>query len=184
MGNPLFTDKLTEERKRTTYAKICVEIDTQCKYPETVIVIVDKFRAYNLPIEYNWRAQRCSDCETFGHTNARCPKNKKGRSTTVWLMKNEHENSKEILERETEIGEMGEDGSKQTTPTDRDKEEHNAGTGIHEQNTSMSDGGWQIPGHRKIARKINNPARNEADSPGLKAAFDTERDSGIEDTYA
>lgn len=29
VGNPLFTDTLTEERKRTSYARICVEIDTK-----------------------------------------------------------------------------------------------------------------------------------------------------------
>lgn len=51
--NPLFMDKLIEERKITTYARICIEIDTQCKYPNTVTVVVDKKRAYNLQIEYN-----------------------------------------------------------------------------------------------------------------------------------
>lgn len=34
IGNPLFTDRLVEERKRTSYARICVEIDTNCKYPK------------------------------------------------------------------------------------------------------------------------------------------------------
>lgn len=119
VGNPLFIDKLTEERKRTTYTRIYVEIDTQSKYYETVTVVADKFRAYNLPIEYNWRPQRCSDCETFGHTNARCPKNKKGRSTVVCLMKNEDKNIKEsdgVHEHDVEIEEREADGSKQATP--------------------------------------------------------------------
>lgn len=53
---------------------------------------------------------------------------------------------------------------------------------MHEQTTSgVHDGGWQVPGHRKIAWKVNNPMRTETHSPGLKVAFDSERDSSIED---
>lgn len=59
VGNPLFTDTLIEDRKRTPYAKICVEIDMKCKYPNNVTVVVDTRKAYNLPIEYNWRPPKC-----------------------------------------------------------------------------------------------------------------------------
>lgn len=83
--NPLLTDKLTKERKRTNYARICVETGTKCKYPNTVTVVVDNRKAYSLPIEYNWRPQKCDVCNTFGHTASRCCKNKANRTTLVWL---------------------------------------------------------------------------------------------------
>lgn len=53
VGNPLFTYRLTEERKTTSYARICVEIDTKCKYPNNITVVVDRRKAYNQPVEYN-----------------------------------------------------------------------------------------------------------------------------------
>lgn len=51
-------DRLTEERKRTTYTRICVEIDTKYKYPNSVTVVAHERKAYNLPIEYNWQPQK------------------------------------------------------------------------------------------------------------------------------
>lgn len=54
VGIPLFTDRLTKERKRASYARIYVEIDTRCKYHNSVTVVVDDRKAYSLPIEYNW----------------------------------------------------------------------------------------------------------------------------------
>lgn len=53
VGNQLFTDKLTQEKKRINYARICVELDIKWKYPNTVMVVVDNRKAYSLPIEYN-----------------------------------------------------------------------------------------------------------------------------------
>lgn len=83
IGNPLFTDRLTKERKRTNYARIYVEIDTNCKYPNNVMVVVD-----NLPVEYNWRPQKCDLCDMFGHTSVRCAnKGKNVKTTSGWLLK-------------------------------------------------------------------------------------------------
>lgn len=38
----MFTYRLTEERKRTNYDRIYIEINTRCKYPESVTVVVNK----------------------------------------------------------------------------------------------------------------------------------------------
>lgn len=51
----MFTNKLTEERKHTNYASICIDIDTRYKYPNSVMVVVDRQKAYYKPIEYNCR---------------------------------------------------------------------------------------------------------------------------------
>lgn len=77
VGNPLFTNKLTKERNRTTYVRMCVEI-----------IVVDNKRACDLPIEYNWRPPKCEHCKTFGHTIERCSsKTKNVKTTIIWLMK-------------------------------------------------------------------------------------------------
>lgn len=46
-------DKLIEEAKRTTYARICVDISADCEYSEAIPVVLDKHKAYLLPVEYN-----------------------------------------------------------------------------------------------------------------------------------
>lgn len=74
LSNPLFINTLTKERKRMNYARVCVEIDTKCKYPSNETVVVDDRKAYNLPIEYYWRLPKCTLCEVFGHTLERCGK--------------------------------------------------------------------------------------------------------------
>lgn len=89
LGNPLLTDTLTENRKRTSYARIYVEIDTKCKYPNNVIVVVDDSKAYKLLVEYNWRLSKCDVCEVFGHTKEIFVKNKNTNTTTMWLQKEE-----------------------------------------------------------------------------------------------
>ncbi|KAF5195235.1 hypothetical protein FRX31_015178, partial [Thalictrum thalictroides] len=33
IGRPLFADKPTEDRSRTSYARLCIEVDLKCKYP-------------------------------------------------------------------------------------------------------------------------------------------------------
>lgn len=40
-----------------------------------------------MPIEYNWRPQKCEICRAFGHTIARYHKNENGKTTLMWLMK-------------------------------------------------------------------------------------------------
>lgn len=87
VGNPLFTDRLTEERKRTSFTRICVEIEVKCKYPNSVTVVVDEKKAYNLPVEYNWRPPMCSTCQVFGHGMVRCGKNNNHKTSSVWLIK-------------------------------------------------------------------------------------------------
>lgn len=84
VGNPLFTDTLTEERKRMNYAHMCVEIDMNCKYPNNVTIVVDDRKAYNLSVEYNWRPPKCTICEMFGHTVDRCGRNTKNKSANIW----------------------------------------------------------------------------------------------------
>ncbi|KAF5202724.1 hypothetical protein FRX31_007688 [Thalictrum thalictroides] len=58
IGKPLFVDKLTESMTRTSYARVCVEIDTKCTYPDHATVVLDEQRTFKIPFEYNWRGKR------------------------------------------------------------------------------------------------------------------------------
>ena len=71
VGRPLSCDKMTYERTRLSYARVCVEIDAEyspvhefdirCKLsPEPIKVRV----------EYEWKPKRCAKCCLFGHTCA------------------------------------------------------------------------------------------------------------------
>lgn len=70
IGIPLFTYTLT--------SRICVEIDTKCKFSNNVTMVVDNTKADNLPVEYNWRPPQCKHCDVSGHYDdkqGKVPKN-------------------------------------------------------------------------------------------------------------
>ncbi|KAL5706225.1 hypothetical protein ACHQM5_024423 [Ranunculus cassubicifolius] len=72
VGEPLFVDKLTEEKKRTEYARVCVEVHVDDKYPDVIPIIIDNKKAISINVEYNWRPPKCSKCRVFGHWNCNC----------------------------------------------------------------------------------------------------------------
>ncbi|KAF5177666.1 hypothetical protein FRX31_032747, partial [Thalictrum thalictroides] len=76
IGKPLFVDKLTESMTRTSYARVCVEIDTKCTYPKHATVVLDEQLTFNIPFEYNWKPQKRARCDVFGHNDQGCPKKK------------------------------------------------------------------------------------------------------------
>ncbi|KAF5175410.1 hypothetical protein FRX31_035002 [Thalictrum thalictroides] len=76
IGTPLFVDKLTETMARTSYVRVCVETDTKCTYPDHATVVLDEKRTFKIPFEYNWKPQRCTRCDVFGHSEQNCPKRK------------------------------------------------------------------------------------------------------------
>ncbi|KAF5175150.1 hypothetical protein FRX31_035264, partial [Thalictrum thalictroides] len=61
---------------RTSYARVCVEIDTKCTYPDHATVVLDEQRTFKISFEYNWKPNKCSRCNIFGHNNQGCPKQK------------------------------------------------------------------------------------------------------------
>ncbi|KAF5208023.1 hypothetical protein FRX31_002390 [Thalictrum thalictroides] len=88
VGRPLFTDRLTEEKRRTSYARICIEVDTKCKFPRETTVVLDKQKVIKIPIEYNWKPAKCSTCDVFGHHDKTCPKKKQKKvEQSVWVEK-------------------------------------------------------------------------------------------------
>ncbi|KAM1263144.1 hypothetical protein PS2_027954 [Malus domestica] len=81
IGKPLFADSLTESKKRISFVRICVELDTNDE-------LIDSFDLNTLPldssgdaiiveirVEYQWRPKICSKCKVFGHSDSSCPHN-------------------------------------------------------------------------------------------------------------
>ncbi|KAF5204181.1 Zinc knuckle (CCHC-type) family protein [Thalictrum thalictroides] len=142
IGRPLFADKPTEDRSRTSYARLCIEVDLKCKYPNHVDVVVDQKKVIRVAVEYNWRPTKCMECEVFGHNDAKCPKKQKvqaEKKAAIWLLKKEEEaNLKEgekvIEEKQTKVAiveEKNEElGKKDISPTEK------------------NEGAWQSPKSR------------------------------------
>ncbi|KAF5200466.1 reverse transcriptase [Thalictrum thalictroides] len=90
IGRPSFADKPTEDRSRTSYARLYIEVDLKCKYPDHVDVIVDQKKVIRVVLENNWRPTKCMECEVFGHNDNKCPKKQKAQAekrAAVWLQK-------------------------------------------------------------------------------------------------
>ncbi|KAL5715721.1 hypothetical protein ACHQM5_017505 [Ranunculus cassubicifolius] len=84
IGRPMYPDKLTESKDPSSYARICVEIDTDCSFPGQVPVLIGE-REVNIKVEYKWKPPLCISCNIFGHTLAKCPKSGiKNRIVQVW----------------------------------------------------------------------------------------------------
>ncbi|KAF5177885.1 hypothetical protein FRX31_032529 [Thalictrum thalictroides] len=64
---------------KTSYARVCIEVDTKCTYPDHATVVLDEKRTFKIPFEYNRKPQKCARCDIFGHNNQNCPKLKEGK---------------------------------------------------------------------------------------------------------
>lgn len=66
VGKPLYADNMTEDLRRTTFARICVEVNAKLDLPERFSL---KFNGELVPIvcDYQWKPPRCPRCCVFGH---------------------------------------------------------------------------------------------------------------------
>ncbi|KAF6165922.1 hypothetical protein GIB67_012819 [Kingdonia uniflora] len=75
IGTPLFLDKVTEDRTRTSFARVCVEADIDKDLPSIIPISYEGIRKSNVEVEYNWISTKCSEYKVFGHSILNCPKN-------------------------------------------------------------------------------------------------------------
>ncbi|KAL5722840.1 hypothetical protein ACHQM5_006311 [Ranunculus cassubicifolius] len=90
IGKPMYPDKLTERKARTEFARVCVEVDTDCTYPEFVPVVIDGGKRLNISVEYKLKPPLCHLCKVFGHSQFKCPKNEEAyrkNKVKVWQQK-------------------------------------------------------------------------------------------------
>ncbi|KAF5177959.1 hypothetical protein FRX31_032454, partial [Thalictrum thalictroides] len=105
------------------------EVDTRCTYPDHATVVHDEKRTFKIPFEYNWKPQRCTSCDVFGHNVSNCPKTKmmkkKKAGDKVWVQ------TSAMISIDVEEYEMGADKKEETineeasNPADGDNKQCN-----------------------------------------------------------
>lgn len=74
VGVPLAVDSLTAAKARITFARICVQISTSSKLPDSVPINLNG-KKFIQPIIYDWKPTVCSSCNSFSHDTQKCPQN-------------------------------------------------------------------------------------------------------------
>ncbi|KAF5193761.1 Dna polymerase iii, partial [Thalictrum thalictroides] len=182
IGVPLFVDKLTEERRRPAYARMCIEVDTSCKFHKDVTMVLDQKKAFTIPVEYNWKPPRCTHCDVFGHTDKKCPSKPKKteKGATVWLQRGVMTNlevSEEHKEEESNVHQIN------ATTGDTKGVEEGVSSGCVERASQIpsddlvketsNDEGWQSPSKRHTFRsKESNASKGKdvVDKGGMSVA--------------
>ncbi|KAF9621306.1 hypothetical protein IFM89_019392 [Coptis chinensis] len=67
-------DVATSKRERLSYARACVVVDTDFSFPSSTRVDLGKGVQVDIALDYNWVPKKCQICNTFGHSDAKCPK--------------------------------------------------------------------------------------------------------------
>ncbi|KAI0522857.1 hypothetical protein KFK09_005242 [Dendrobium nobile] len=71
IGVPVAADKLTEQKTRLTYARICFLVDKKATYPEEILVSLDG-DVVSLKVQYEWRPHPCDYCKSLMHFSDTC----------------------------------------------------------------------------------------------------------------
>lgn len=72
VGNPLCTDRITQERKRISYARVLVEIDASKDPCEEFEVTLPSGISYMQYVEYENLPKYCKYCHMFSHYEKTC----------------------------------------------------------------------------------------------------------------
>ena len=72
VGIPLHLDSLTENHSRLSFARICVEVDVNCTFPNSALLDLGNGKYSTIRIEYPWVPQKCDHCKIFGHSHVKC----------------------------------------------------------------------------------------------------------------
>ncbi|XP_020672131.1 uncharacterized protein LOC110092094 [Dendrobium catenatum] len=72
IGIPVVADKLTEQKARLTYARICVLVDNLTTFPEVIHVSLDGDDV-SLKVQYEWHPFPCDHCKSLMHFASSCP---------------------------------------------------------------------------------------------------------------
>ncbi|PKU77052.1 hypothetical protein MA16_Dca001658 [Dendrobium catenatum] len=71
IGIPVAADKLTEQKTRLTFARVCVLVDNLATYPEEIHVSLDG-DVVTLKVQYEWRPNPCEHCKSLMHVSYIC----------------------------------------------------------------------------------------------------------------
>lgn len=97
-GNPfhLHTDKITARRKRISYARVCVEVDASTELVKEFDPRCDNGEWITIKAELEWVPAKCTTCGVFGHSIARCGKQKTSREGTGLMKTDKETKSSEV----------------------------------------------------------------------------------------
>jgi hypothetical protein len=73
IGLPLRIDEATSDLRRPSEARVCVEVDLECKLPDRVWIEREKWGGYWQPVVYDKVPDFCFRCRHFGHMDIKCP---------------------------------------------------------------------------------------------------------------
>ncbi|KAK2637511.1 hypothetical protein Ddye_032303 [Dipteronia dyeriana] len=80
VGKPLYVDSLTESKKRISFARVCIEIDTTCDLVDSFDLFMgdNKYpkqgEKVEILVEYQWKPKIYTECKSFGHSDVTCPR--------------------------------------------------------------------------------------------------------------
>ncbi|XP_030444252.1 uncharacterized protein LOC115666717 [Syzygium oleosum] len=66
IGKPLYVDLQTEQMKRISFARVCIEIKASQPLADSVDVMLNG-TLRPIKVEYEWRPKACETCGIFGH---------------------------------------------------------------------------------------------------------------------
>ncbi|MDV3201195.1 MAG: DUF4283 domain-containing protein, partial [Sweet potato little leaf phytoplasma] len=76
IGLPIMVDKVTQDRNRSNFARVLVEVDPSI-LPDEVFFEDDNGNVITQKVTYEWKPVLCGKCTMYGHDSKMCRKNTK-----------------------------------------------------------------------------------------------------------
>ncbi|RZC49553.1 hypothetical protein C5167_017984 [Papaver somniferum] len=169
VGKPLMMVDCTINKTRLSYARVLVEVSFECQSPSFIPLWIDGKFVMNLPVEYQWKPQKCMVCHSFGHSNNKCYLKKASIGKSHWTSRKRPNLGERIkpLSKEGETGNTGTENREQI-------KEHS----IVDSLTVTEDKEATVPQTKNSGRKKNGP--NAYLSPFT--LLESEPESGFDDS--
>ncbi|KAL0906030.1 hypothetical protein M5K25_024490 [Dendrobium thyrsiflorum] len=72
VGIPLAVDPLTAKKTRLTYARVCIQVTCEAKYPDEIPISLDGDE-FCLKVQYEWHPTPCDLRKSITHAPSSCP---------------------------------------------------------------------------------------------------------------
>lgn len=74
IGKPIYSDRLTSEGKRVSYARMLVEMDVSHELPDTMFIEEEDGKYKEQKLDYEWKPVFCEECFQIEYHNEKCGK--------------------------------------------------------------------------------------------------------------
>ncbi|XP_056161606.1 uncharacterized protein LOC130135833 [Syzygium oleosum] len=71
LGRPLYMDSATEQKRRLSYAKVCIRMNVDSSFPRKFDIDMGKGGFFEATVHYSWLPVKCKTCNIFGHKDCR-----------------------------------------------------------------------------------------------------------------